>query len=593
MKPLLLLLLAVVLVHGQSQTINPCEVGPGCCFTIDFESTPGDPQIGDSVNLAQGYEVLQDTSSSPWAEEMGIQFTLDNSNVRPGTLWKYPIALLNASALPNTLSSPGKNVYSATDGLVLTAVDQLSPTLVPLMGSWTLHVYSLLRPICMEHIRVLRSFAWTNRMTQTTITLYDATGNILDSQQFTWGLSVQQPAIDIDYTVSGVVHIKLDFVSTQGYGALSYFRGCFGNAEIDSCGVCGGNNLCLPTIQAGDPCVVPNTTNPSCQLGHQLVNQTTGLLQCISDLTITGVEICNGVDDNCNGLIDENQPVVECGVGACFRQVSSCVNGQPNACVPGTPTPEICNGVDDNCNGLVDEGGVCESNNSQPLIAELLVTPQLACVRALTVSSCLAKFGYVNQNANSNYTFLLDGLHNALFYPLGDGVASPMAVPVTWGSVPTFFAPGASVQVAFEASYPCNGSVTWRLGDGAGRFIGATAAGTAALCQSDVAPWLVTRQISPTVDSPCVLHDAANQTCSALFGYYNPNSQSVRIMFSSVDNSFFFSGTALSLAVPAQPQTFLSGRNRQMLNATWPCASGSLEWHLQGRTAQANLDNMC
>ncbi|MBE2248418.1 MAG: hypothetical protein IAE78_02640 [Myxococcus sp.] len=67
------------------------------------------------------------------------------------------------------------------------------------------------------------------------------------------------------------------------------------------------------------------------------------------------VELCNGRDDDCDELIDEDQPSVECGVGACRRQLSSCLDGAPQACTPGAPTAERCNGVDDDCNGATDE----------------------------------------------------------------------------------------------------------------------------------------------------------------------------------------------------------------------------------------------
>jgi len=72
-------------------------------------------------------------------------------------------------------------------------------------------------------------------------------------------------------------------------------------------------------------------------------------------------ETCNGLDDNCNGQVDENNP----GGGA------SCMTGMPGICATGTQMcsngalvcqsnaqaqPETCNGTDDNCNGTADEG---------------------------------------------------------------------------------------------------------------------------------------------------------------------------------------------------------------------------------------------
>ena len=69
------------------------------------------------------------------------------------------------------------------------------------------------------------------------------------------------------------------------------------------------------------------------------------------------LERCNGLDDNCDQGADEGLAVpVSCGRGACLRSVIGCVDGTPNACVPGVPQPEVCNGLDDNCDGIVDNG---------------------------------------------------------------------------------------------------------------------------------------------------------------------------------------------------------------------------------------------
>ncbi|HEV8701290.1 MAG TPA: MopE-related protein, partial [Candidatus Polarisedimenticolia bacterium] len=66
-------------------------------------------------------------------------------------------------------------------------------------------------------------------------------------------------------------------------------------------------------------------------------------------------ETCNGIDDDCDGAIDDNLGTITCGVGACTRTASSCVGGVPQNCTPGTPTAETCNGIDDDCDGSVDE----------------------------------------------------------------------------------------------------------------------------------------------------------------------------------------------------------------------------------------------
>jgi hypothetical protein len=74
-------------------------------------------------------------------------------------------------------------------------------------------------------------------------------------------------------------------------------------------------------------------------------------------------EVCDGVDNNCNGAVDEQFPFsVTCGAaGACAgSQTFTCVGGVPDAtpCVGAIEVdsvPDICNGDDDDCDGLTDE----------------------------------------------------------------------------------------------------------------------------------------------------------------------------------------------------------------------------------------------
>jgi len=67
-------------------------------------------------------------------------------------------------------------------------------------------------------------------------------------------------------------------------------------------------------------------------------------------------EVCNNIDDDCNGQTDENLGDITCGVGECVRSAAACANGSPQHCTPGLPSPELCNGRDDNCDGVVDDG---------------------------------------------------------------------------------------------------------------------------------------------------------------------------------------------------------------------------------------------
>jgi hypothetical protein len=67
-------------------------------------------------------------------------------------------------------------------------------------------------------------------------------------------------------------------------------------------------------------------------------------------------EKCNGKDDDCDGKIDEELVAVTCGLGACQRPGDVCVNGKATNCTPGAPAAETCNGIDDDCDGEIDNG---------------------------------------------------------------------------------------------------------------------------------------------------------------------------------------------------------------------------------------------
>lgn len=83
-------------------------------------------------------------------------------------------------------------------------------------------------------------------------------------------------------------------------------------------------------------------------------------LWCESD-TPASPEVCDGLDNDCNSLVDENLGQTTCGIGECQVTVNNCVGGVPQECVPLSPSTETCDGKDNNCDGTIDEGGVCAS----------------------------------------------------------------------------------------------------------------------------------------------------------------------------------------------------------------------------------------
>jgi hypothetical protein len=62
-------------------------------------------------------------------------------------------------------------------------------------------------------------------------------------------------------------------------------------------------------------------------------------------------EVCDGVDNDCDKVVDEF--VTACGVGECAA-TGFCSTGI-DSCVPGAPSAEVCDGLDNDCNGLDDD----------------------------------------------------------------------------------------------------------------------------------------------------------------------------------------------------------------------------------------------
>ncbi|MBU1238241.1 hypothetical protein KKF84_02755 [Myxococcota bacterium] len=88
-------------------------------------------------------------------------------------------------------------------------------------------------------------------------------------------------------------------------------------------------------------------------------------------------ETCNGIDDDCDGVIDDNttDSGASCGTSAifpCSIGTVLCVNGSLECVGAVEPSgAEVCNGVDDDCNGTVDDnptdaGAACNVPSPPP-----------------------------------------------------------------------------------------------------------------------------------------------------------------------------------------------------------------------------------
>ena len=137
--------------------------------------------------------------------------------------------------------------------------------------------------------------------------------------------------------------------------------------------------------QALTQCSVSNV-HGTCQ-GVRICTES-GLLDC--DAALPASEICNGIDDNCDGVLDESFP--EAGQicdgqdqDMCNDGVLFCDNGTLSCDEGPDGHPEVCNGLDDDCDEVIDnittlepgslQAGVCAGSTQLCTGAEGWVEP--------------------------------------------------------------------------------------------------------------------------------------------------------------------------------------------------------------------------
>ena len=162
----------------------------------------------------------------------------------------------------------------------------------------------------------------------------------------------------------------------------------------------GRDNDCDGQFDESDPLVGSECDSGelgACTRGQQLCQS--GALVCIPLIAPGAVdEVCNNIDDNCNGVIDEDLPVVPepCRtdlLGECQAGRTHCDAGRIY-CIPEVPPQaELCNALDDDCDGSLDE-------DFDDLLAPCTVgvgacerVGHLVCDREALTTSCSARPG--------------------------------------------------------------------------------------------------------------------------------------------------------------------------------------------------------
>jgi hypothetical protein len=338
-----------VIAMRSHATCKYLYIGIMFCMIIIFNVTPifaagvalsWDPPTtntdGTPLTDIAGYKVYYGTASGNYSLsiDVGNVTTYQVNNLTSGFTYYFVTTVYNTSGNESGYSNEINHTIQTSDTTppVVSGIQSANVTSSSVTVSWTTNEASDTQ---IEYGTSI-SYGNTTVLNSSMVTSHSQNISGLSSSTL-YHYRVRSRDASANLAVSG----DYPFTTAAPQAPTDYYCDSDNDGYIDisTDGSCSGSNC--------EPAGCQTTPGNDCNDGNSNINP------AASDAN------CNGIDDNCDGSIDEDYAPTSttCGIGECASTgQTTCVDGiEGDTCTPGTPVAETCDGLDNDCDSSIDE----------------------------------------------------------------------------------------------------------------------------------------------------------------------------------------------------------------------------------------------